>query len=78
MCLPAGQACAEPVVSENANGAESSNPGGVLEIRRDQPNSAGIWATSSQISRMMAPAGPLEYNRSWYNRVLCQNSALLK
>ena len=30
-------------------------------------DSAGIWATSSQISRMMAPAGPLEYNRSWYN-----------
>ena len=24
-------------MSENANGAESSNPGGVLEIRRDQP-----------------------------------------
>ncbi len=27
----------DPVVSENANGAESSNPGGVLEIRGDQP-----------------------------------------
>ena len=26
-----------PVVSENANGVESSNPGGVLEIRGDQP-----------------------------------------
>ena len=26
-----------PVVSENTNGGESSNPGGVLEIRGDQP-----------------------------------------
>ncbi len=26
-----------PVVSENTNGSESSNPGGVLEIRGDQP-----------------------------------------
>ena len=36
-------------------------------------DSAGIWATSSQISRMMAPAGPLEYNRSWYNRAATES-----
>ena len=37
-------------MSENANGAESSNPGGVLEIRGDQPTRH--WLCSNGTARV--------------------------
>ena len=48
------------VVSENANGAESSNPGGVLEIHGDQPTRHWIC---DRRPRPVPKLGPLEIDR---------------
>ena len=45
------------VVSENANGAESSNPGSVVKIRGDQPTRLGSAKRRPRIDRQTGMRG---------------------